>query len=398
MIRLKAHLQSYKTKSGQHNILIRIYRNGERCYARTGIFVKKSEYDSKKGRVIRHPLSSDYNHYLQAIQNKVIQAEQEAVLQDRYFSLEEAKDIIEGRKTSQNSKLIDYIDQFVEASYSPEQYQTIYNFKVLKDLIIGFAGPDVSIYQVNNTWGNSFKKYLASHYKKPSSANKYLNLLRQIFNYAIDDTHNHISTNPMRSVKKLNDDQDIEKRKALTDEELLRIERTPLPKRLNLYRDIFLTAFYLGGIRISDVLTLRAGAFVTNRYKAQKTGKLSAIVKHEKLMNILNPYLEGKTAENLVFPILNPRLLDAPSHVCMYEVRKRNTTVNRNLALITEICSIPIKVTTKTARQTFAQRVAELEDKKLASMALNHSDSKITERYLDHFNALEYAINKLFVS
>lgn len=378
----RAVLQPNANTQGLHNLLIRIYHNQNRKYARTAIFIRKSEFDSKKGKVIRHPDAEEYNDFI----DEIIREAQRILLKKKRerkrISHEQLKDIIEGNYQEGETYLFSYLDQYISLNFdlieNRKRRQTFVDLlRIFRDYR---RNKDISLYDINTSEIQRFKAYLSENYAN-STSNLHIRSLKQLLTYARKDSSIDYKEDPFYNIKKLRE-QVNDRRRSLTEEEVIRLERYK-PER-ELEKDainVFLACFYLGGSRISEAVCLTVRDLMSGKFRAKKTTKRTYIIIHSKLESLLAPYLAGKSDKEFVFPFMAGYQLGSLEFE--EQIGRTISNVNYYLKKTQSKLSIGVNLSTRVARVTFANRVAELQDTNTAQIILNHSSKKVTERYLD---------------
>lgn len=392
MITIKPVLQPYQNNEGLHNLLIRIYRDKVRRYARTSIFIKKSQFNAKKGRVKSHPYENQFNIFIEDRINQGRRFIVEYERKGKYLNLDVLKNFIEGNHTEHESDFVRYIQEFVKNHYSEQENDSmIVSYRYLIQNLLEFSkNKPINIYEINNGYVLRFQKFLR-HKFKASTVNLRLALLKYVINHAINDSSLDYSENPFASLKNLKIKEREFERIALTDEEINSIENFSGTRVQNMSRDAFLIMYYAGGVRASDILKLTVKEYISSIYSAKKTSKASTIIHHPKLDQVIGRYLGGKQDNDFILPYMN-NVEGNFSEVLKNQTKK----INAGLKTVKRRCKIPIKLTTKTARITYANRVRDQLGETYASMVLNHSDFSTTKAYLENRNAQEVAIKKIF--
>ena len=75
---------------------------------------------------------------------------------------------------------------------------------------------------------------------------------------------------------------------------------------MSIHRDLFLFSYYVGGLRLSDILTLKWGNFDgTNiHYYSSKSNSPSIISLSEEAMTIISKYSHNGKKDKYIFPVL----------------------------------------------------------------------------------------------
>lgn len=172
--------------------------------------------------------------------------------------------------------------------------------------------------------------------------------------------------------------------KFLTAAQIERLEQEPMPTpRMDLARDAWLLAFYLGGLRFGDVCRLDPsmysdGAFtwVSGKVPRPRWAKVSA-----KAKRIVEKYEGGsRTLPLVALPHGFTRDQEARA------IETANASVNRSLKEVARLCGLP-PMTTHMARHSWAQAAKSATgDIHAVSKILGHTRTATTERYLSRFD------------
>lgn len=166
------------------------------------------------------------------------------------------------------------------------------------------------------------------------------------------------------------------------------IEKLDLPKntRIKHAQNYFLFSFYAIGINFVDIAELKLNNLVEGRleYTRSKTKKEYSIKISEPLKKILKPYIKEKTKDEYIFPIIqrieNPELK-------YRDIENKRLVYNKLLKKIADQCEIETNLTSYVSRHSWAT-IAKHKGVPVAviSEGMGHSDTRITEVYLDSFD------------
>ncbi|CCH01914.1 hypothetical protein FAES_3908 [Fibrella aestuarina BUZ 2] len=210
-------------------------------------------------------------------------------------------------------------------------------------------------------------------------------------------------SDPTRGLRLPRTDTEVER---LTDAELMRWENTPVPqlKRADRTREAvriaYLASYYLHGIRIGDLISLRAEQFekvwaIVNGESAQvtrlhyisdKRDKMKSVLVEPYLLDKLAPYLADKAPDEFVFPFLPQRLRFLSEEDLGPEISKRISYIGILLKQIAKEFGVNPRITMHTARHKFADDLYEASgDIRKVQMTLQHSRLDYTQRYVSRF-------------
>jgi integrase len=155
-------------------------------------------------------------------------------------------------------------------------------------------------------------------------------------------------------------------------------------------RDLWLFQFYCNGINIIDLIKLKwenriNNCFVIQREKTKGTSKSNPrpikIPITSKLLELLE--ILGKKNSPYVLGILN----DSMNEIQVLEKKSKFAhRINSHLKVISEKLNLSIELKTKTARDAYATTLKKnnVSIEKISEM-LGHSNSVVTQHYLDNF-------------
>jgi integrase len=150
-------------------------------------------------------------------------------------------------------------------------------------------------------------------------------------------------------------------------------------------RNLFLFSFYNRGMNFADMAKLRISDIEGDRitYKRAKTGKPLSIKISDASRVILNNYVEGKSGDDFVFPILKR---DTPE-LQMMDLYNERRNFNNYLKKIGEELEIEGHLTSYVARHSWATIAKDMNvPVSVISEGLGHADIKTTQIYLDSFD------------
>ncbi|MES2386527.1 MAG: tyrosine-type recombinase/integrase [Bacteroidota bacterium] len=262
---------------------------------------------------------------------------------------------------------------------------TVFAFRTLHNQVKAYSKAEIPFAKLSLEWLDLFHVSMLKTLA-PTTVGRRMTMLKFIFKRAVDYGHLPTEANPFNKFKIKHPNVTKEK---LTLENIRALETIVLAedKRLNDARNIFLFQYYVGGARIGDALKLRwsdvSGTHIA--YTTTKTGKRRKVKLNERAKAILD-YYEPRTGKQQawIFPWLRPSL-----DLEFVELNHRDTVggatalINRMLKQLGEKLELKVKITTHTARHSFADHVRTATgDVYLIMQALGHSSLAVTETYL----------------
>lgn len=367
-------------KSGEAPVSMRITVNGQREEIRTKKSINPSLWNqAKECSRGRDRKSKDLNEYIESAQIRLSQLYNEMeqsgksitakILRNKFLGMDD-----EDRKTliaffnehnDQCRKLIgiDYADITVRRYECCSRY--------LQELIqTKYGEDDLLLKEVKGELVRDFEFYLKTEKRcQQNTVIRYMKCFKKVINLAI--ANEYISRNPFTGIKF----HEVPVNKEfLTMEEVIRISQKEFViPRLELVRDVFLFSIWTG-LAFIDVYNLKQEHIVTDnngnlwiRKTREKTNNMCNIPLLSKPQQILKKY-EG-------YPVCEERGTLLPV-MC-------NQKYNSYLKEIADLCEINKRLSTHTARYTFASVIALANNVSLSNVAkmLGHSSTRMTQHY-----------------
>jgi integrase/recombinase XerD len=207
-----------------------------------------------------------------------------------------------------------------------------------------------------------YDQYLRKvHYNSTNTVHKDLKFIRKLFNDAIREDIIERDLYPFNKYKLKTEKT---QREHLTEEELKAIENLNIEAntRMDLHRNMFVFATYVGGLRISDILQLQWKNFDGSHINLsiKKTGVQHSVKVPQVGLNILDKYKLQKSNKNAhIFPMLPNNLnFNSPVEVDL-AISSATAYINKNLKLIATKAGIEKKCSFHISRHSFAVRALQ---------------------------------------
>ena len=143
----------------------------------------------------------------------------------------------------------------------------------------------------------------------------------------------------------------------LTEDEITAIRQVSIKTGsvMEVHQDMFVFASYTGGIRVSDLLTLRWEDFdgINLSIFVQKTKSHLSIKVPNIALDIIAKYRNENQTRGYIFPVLDEGLNTAANNVLKQQISAKTALINKNLKIITAKANISKRVTAHTSRHTF---------------------------------------------
>lgn len=364
-------------KTGESPIYMRLTLAGQRIEMQLKRRVFPKLWNQKKERATgKDPVSIEINNYLDSIRSRIYIILREIEEEELPITLTEIKERFNGSKSKAKTckmfyqvfqEEIDRMDSLIGIDY---QKITISRYKLclsyFKEMYARKSNiSDIALKDINNALIVQFDTYLKV--EKNCSQNtviRYMKCLKKIINIGLGN--GWIKINPFLAIKFK---EDKVKKDVLTTEEVMRIynKEFSIP-RLERTRDIFVFCCWTG-LAYIDVCDLKEEDFIFDTMGNQwinrcriKTGIEANIPLTKVPLEILEKYKNDKTC------IERGKMLPVDT----------NQRMNGYLKEIADICGINKKLTTHTARHTFATLlIADHAAMKNVASMLGHSSINI---------------------
>lgn len=375
-------------KKNEAPIHFRLIKDRKINYISSGIMLPLEDWDFQKNKVkSKHANSKRLNSF---ITNKFSE------LQDQFFEHEtvskslttrQLRDKIYGKKPTDFIQFAEDANEIYLQNNQVGTYdKNISIIKKLKD----YMKEELKI--TNLCFQDITPEFLTKYegYLKTTKGNatntihNNLKFIRKLFNDAYGQEIIEHSVIPFNRFKLKTEKT---KREYLSEAELTSIETLKLTPgtRIELHRDMFVFASYVGGVRVSDMLQMKWKNFDGNNinFTIRKTGTQLSIKVPNKGLELINKYKPKKTnKEAFIFPMLDNTVnLDDPRDSDT-AINTATAYINKNLKTISEKAKLGKKVSFHISRHTWATRALKKGisiDK--VSKLMGHAAIKETQIY-----------------
>lgn len=233
---------------GKALIQVEAYLNRQKKYFSTKIYVKPSQWDSKRKAVKNHPNMDELNQYIEGYITYLERIELDIVQSGRPFSLNYLKE----KGDYDASSFVSFMKNEIE--HSNLRISTLKNHLSTLQVLIQYQ-PDVSFDDMTFNFLLNFERFLLEHKYHRNTIAKHMKHLKRYINLAINKDLFELQKYPFRKYKIKYMDS---KRGHLTPEELEKLERVApkLQRTLRRTLDMFLFSCYTG-LRFSDIVSIK---------------------------------------------------------------------------------------------------------------------------------------------
>lgn len=378
--------KSNKKADGTFPIALRVINNRKVLYHQIGYSIKESDWDEKTKTVKKaYPNSARLNNLIAKKMAELNAIMLDSESNDLNLTKKQIKHKIKhNNKSSFNSVADEHLSDLLKLKkfnqHSGEKPR-VNHFKNFLD------NEDISFQQITPPLLKKFMIYLkADKELGDRSVMNCLIVIRTIYNKAINEglvESKYYPFGPGKVQIKL-----VESRKVgLNAGEIKLIEDADLTKLKSQMhaRNIWLTSFYLAGIRISDVINLKWTDIYDGRltYVMGKNNKVVSLKIPEKANAIIEFYRKDKK-ESYVFPYLKDEY-GADKKILNSKTRSFNSLINKQLNKLAADLKINKKMTMHISRHSFGQIAGDKIAPQLLQKLYRHSDLKTTIGYQANF-------------
>lgn len=392
----------WKNSNTEHPVLMRITVARSHAYINTAIHLRKSDWNENKQRVrASHPRHAQFNLMIEQLASRFAETLSEMILSGSRLSPQEFKEKMLGQN---NTLFFPYARRHTAQLKRIGKYNTHEKWESGLNKLEEFfrtvkRNPSPTFSQVNRDSIKEYSEWLAVEKgNQPTTVGKSMDVVKRIFHLAMEDESTRVTYEmyPLRNMKFQKGHSPKVHLKAEDIDRLAELELTP-GSGLWHSRNMFLFAFFTGGMRISDVLLLTWDRITDGRtklrYKMKKTGEWHTLPLIHQAAAILELYDE-KTV--YVFDRL-PENVPSPERLHKL-IGSRTAKHNYYLKQLAEKASIEARITSHVARHSFADYARRrIKDITIVRDLLGHSSVNVTESYLRSLDKTELESNMILI-
>ena len=379
-------------KDKTYPLVIRVTYNRKITYIPIGYTFLEKDFDSNNQKIrnssksvsnvtrLNNEIATKVKHVFDVISSLEINK------QIDQMSMKEIKKAILGTSDDYlKTPLFSFYDKIIDEMTANGKFG---NARVYKDSLKAWRNfrneKDVEFRQINFKMLKSFENFFLAREAKPNTISVYLRTFRAVYNRAIKEGIISKDNHPFDHYKIPSNKT---KKKAVGLDVIKKIESyNPLEGTRQWHcKHYFLFSFYCRGINFADMAYLKISNILGERlhYTRRKTGTEFNIKLHEKALSIMGFYSTGKSSDDYIFPIITT----SKSKQTVYnQVNNKLHSYNHQLKLLSDELDLGIKLTTYTARHSYA---TGLKSKGISSEiikeSMGHKNVNITETYLKSF-------------
>lgn len=379
-------------KKGDAPIHFRIIKDRKISYISTGFMVHQDFWDFEKNKIkSKHPHSKRIKSVIDSKFSEV---------QDQVFDFDNKNKSVTSRKIRDNvygKKPIDFFpfaDKLIKESYENGGKIGTYdkNCSIIEKLRIYTVSRNITFHDIDYDFLAKYETYLRgkAHKNKTNTVGKDFRYIRRIFNEAIKQDIIEYKENPFN---KYTIKTEITERIYLSDDEIDNIENcvTTPGTRMELHKDMFIFACYVGGIRISDLLMIRWKEFDGTHlnFTTKKTSSQISIKIPSKGLDILAKYkTKDVKSTDFIFPMLAYSLNLEDDKAVDKAISCATAYINKNLGLIKTKLEMKKHLSFHVSRHSWATRALKKGMRiEYVSKIMTHSNLKTTQIYAKIVNS-----------
>jgi integrase len=250
------------------------------------------------------------------------------------------------------------------------------------------AGKELLFTDINASWLKKFEKWLINKGKAKSSIGIYMRNIRVLFNLAMKEHKIDVEY----AFKDYKPKEAAGRKLALKafDIKLIADYKTEDPVKLY-YRDLFMFSFLANGMNLSDIARLRQSniegdsiIFIREKTKNKDRQTSTTVPITRQMRTIIERH--GNKAighDAYLFPVIKPEMSDQKRYM---EIKQFTKMMNRNMRIIAGEVGIKDKVSSYTARHSWATIAKNSgASTEFIKERLGHSNVIVTEAYLKSF-------------
>lgn len=299
-------------------------------------------------------------------------------------------------QTTHGSSFTTYMKHRVVQLKKEKRHGYAKSYEVTLNHLEAFHPGEIAFKEITISFLNDFKGHLRrARSCRVNTLRIYLNNIRAVFYHAID---NDIIKGDFSPFRKFKIEQEKTAKRALDIADIKKLMkcRTSVTKQQQRAIDIFLLIFYLVGINLKDLLYLKPedlhkGRIEYNRFKTGRAYSIKvypdalAIIKRHKGKKYLLCFMDEKEK-------VSPGRMEEADHDVLSQMNKLLKTIVKNKKL-------PFKVTTYTARHSWATIASKAGiSRDVIAHALGHGIDSMTDIYIDFDMAKVDQANRSVIS
>ena len=253
--------ENKKDINGEMPLYLRIIKDRKTKFISLGYKIKEKDWNEAQSTVKKsHPEAARLNNF---IAHKIAEAQGLSLEMETASKYVEPKSIKEAILGKSSVSFLKYADAYVEMSKLTNTVGTYKRYKAVVSKIRNYLNnKDFTFNDLTPAFLKAYEKHLRSKEINNTSNTIHANfkVIRRIITEAINEEIMPFEKNPFLRYQVKSEKTTVD---FLTEEELIKIESLVLnPESMKFHhRNMFIFACYAGGLRISDLITLKWSSF-----------------------------------------------------------------------------------------------------------------------------------------
>ena len=374
-------------KTGHSPLYIRVIKDRKAKFITTGVKLKQSEWDDSKQKIKKnHPNSARMNAF---IAQKIADAEGTVADLERKRKSVSARKLKEAIKGKDMANFFEYAYNRCERIKGTVSFATYRNYKQYIGKFEKFIGHrEVYFDDITVTTLKDYINHMSNNLKNGATTIHYsLLILSVMFR---DAQREDVIPENIYPFSKVRVKRDKGKRLYLNKEQIekLRTLKIEYKGKDGVFRDMFIFAVYAGGLRFSDVVSLKWKNYDEKEKRITKDIRKTKRIHNFKIgqlaIDILNQYKTPiSRPDDFVFPIIEDvELFDANEEYKAHIINAKNILCGQKLRRLGKDMELPFSLSFHLSRHTFATNALNNGMRiEYVSKLLDHSDIGITQIY-----------------
>lgn len=367
---------------GEAPIYFRIIKDRKTTYISSGISVKPNYWDENKSRVKKNHADSEIiNKYLLQKEKDIV----DNVIKNYKYEPKRIKQEVFDKNTT---NFFEFSEPII-MDYKSKGFQKSNRIEATILKLKEFSKSSTLYFnEIDLEFIIKFKLFLKAKNYSDKTVSDYLKYFKLILKKAVQDKVILYTNNPFLHFKIGRGNSKV--RLFLIQEELDKLINLDLKSKDEiLVRDLFIFGCYCGGIRFSDILSLKNKnfdgshiSFISRKTTTQQRFKVPSIG-----VEIINKYKQSQNENSFIFPVFKDGL-DIENEKEFYTNKMNsNSKINKQLKLLLVKAGIHKYITFHCSRHTFATLAISKEISiEKVSKILGHSSVSTTQIYAKILN------------
>lgn len=370
------------------SLKIGISKNSSSAYISIGLKILPSQWDKKAQRIKNHPNQSFLNtllaKYIADVQRIMVSLELEGKLRSLTATQIKNRIVDELEPTDKRTIFINYFKDFA-LTRNAQRTKEIYLTTLKRIHKFDKRASSLNFDDITKKWLDKYEQFFKDIGQSASTINIDLRNIRAVINDAID---NDIISSYVFRKKKIKTVQT--RKRSLSVEKMRMLWTYPVEPWQQRYLDVFKLTFYLIGINLVDLTSLRSIEDGRITYKRKKTGRLYNIKVEPEALEIINRYKGKEFLLNIAENFKNYKTFTSKCNKGLQSIGEASMIKNEHYVKGSQKHQYHISresafpgISLYWARHSWATIASELDiPKETISAALGHSTSDVTDIYI----------------